>query len=95
MGGENKKPPWLLTHLQVKWGVTGGGYKERSGVDVMFRRIYKITTGFFRRCRADGHLEKIDVVKMSTEIEESVAQEIPCGRRFKELLGRLRGNERR
>jgi len=27
---------------QVKWGVTGGGYKEGSGVDVMFRRIFKI-----------------------------------------------------
>lgn len=81
-------------HLQVKWGVTGGGYKEGSGVDVMFRRIFKIAAGLFHRCRAGGP-EKIDVVKMSTEIEESVAQEIPCGRRFKELLGRLRGNERR
>lgn len=59
----------------------------------MFRRIFKIAAGLFHRCRAGGP-EKIDVVKMSTEIEESVAQEMPCGQGFKELLGRLRGNER-
>lgn len=59
----------------------------------MFRRIFKIAAGLFHRCRAGGP-EKIDVVKMSTKIKETVAQETSCGRRFKELLGRLRKMDR-